>query len=68
MLGYPVCTVADIAIDQQLEARGYFQTIGGERHCGSFAVIDGVRPPLRYAAGTPLFEEQRQSRPAEQRS
>jgi benzylsuccinate CoA-transferase BbsE subunit len=68
MLGYPVCNVADIVTDQQLEARDYFQTVGGERYCGSFAVIDGVRPPLRYAAGTPLFEEQRQSRPAEQRS
>jgi crotonobetainyl-CoA:carnitine CoA-transferase CaiB-like acyl-CoA transferase len=64
ILGYPVSTVADIATDPQLEARGYFQTVGGERHCSSFAVIDGARPPLRYAAGTPLVEEPRESRRA----
>ncbi len=56
MLGYPVSTVADIATDPQLEARHFFETIAGhdgspERHCGSFAVIDGMRPPLRHAAG-----------------
>lgn len=67
MLGYPVSTVADIVTDPQIEARDYFQTLGGEHYCGSFAVIDGVRPPLRYAAGTPLSEE-RQSRAAEQLS
>jgi benzylsuccinate CoA-transferase BbsE subunit len=51
MLGYPVATVADIASDPQLEARGFFQTAPGssERFCGSFAVIDGERPPLRHA-------------------
>jgi crotonobetainyl-CoA:carnitine CoA-transferase CaiB-like acyl-CoA transferase len=56
MLGYPVSTVADIAGDPQLEARGFFQTVGsaGARFCGSFAIIDGERPPLRHAAGEPL--------------
>jgi crotonobetainyl-CoA:carnitine CoA-transferase CaiB-like acyl-CoA transferase len=59
MLGYPVSTVADIATDPQLEARGFFETIPGldgaaETHCGSFALIDGVRPPLRYAGGVPV--------------
>ncbi|TAK82789.1 MAG: CoA transferase [Betaproteobacteria bacterium] len=46
MLGYPVATVADIAADPQLAARGFWQDLGSERHCGVFAVIDGKRPPL----------------------
>jgi benzylsuccinate CoA-transferase BbsE subunit len=56
MLGYPVATVADIASDPQLEARAFFQTIAGsaERFCGSFAVIDGERPPLRHHPDTPF--------------
>jgi crotonobetainyl-CoA:carnitine CoA-transferase CaiB-like acyl-CoA transferase len=58
MLGYPVATVADIAADPQLEARGFFETLAGpggtrETHCGGFAVIDGRRPPLRHAGGSP---------------
>jgi len=64
MLGYPVSTMADIASDPQLEARGMFQSVGGEPTCGSFAMIDGARPPLRYAAGTPLVEAPPQSRRA----
>jgi crotonobetainyl-CoA:carnitine CoA-transferase CaiB-like acyl-CoA transferase len=56
MLGYPVSTVADIASDPQLDARAYFQSVAGsaERFCGSFAVIDGARPPLRYSPGEML--------------
>ncbi|MGB5081568.1 MAG: CoA transferase, partial [Burkholderiales bacterium] len=51
MLGYPVSTVADIAQDPQLAARGFWRDVtaaGGrvERHCGCFAVIDGARAPL----------------------
>jgi len=51
MLGYPVATVADIAADPQLAARGFWQDAAGpggaiERHCGSFAIVDGVRPAL----------------------
>src|SRR6516164_5005978 len=54
MLGYPVSTVADIASDPQLQARGFFETMVGadgrkETFCGAFAVIDGKRPPLRNA-------------------
>ncbi|MCZ7565816.1 MAG: CoA transferase [Burkholderiales bacterium] len=51
MLGYPVATVADIASDPQLAARGFWQDVAAphgaiERHCGSFAVVDGKRRPL----------------------
>ena len=51
MLGYPVSTVADIAADRQLAARGFWQDVaaaGGklERHCGCFAIVDGERPQL----------------------
>ncbi len=58
MLGYPVSTVADIATDPQLEARAFFATVvdangASETHCGSFAVIDGQRPPLRHLARVP---------------
>ena len=49
MLGYPVSTVADIAADPQLEARGFWRDVRGpdgriERHCGAFVVVDGRRP------------------------
>jgi crotonobetainyl-CoA:carnitine CoA-transferase CaiB-like acyl-CoA transferase len=59
MLGYPVFTVANIAADPQLVARGFFATgataTGSrETHCGSFAVIDGQRPPLRFFNGMPV--------------
>ncbi|TAK47226.1 MAG: CoA transferase [Xanthobacteraceae bacterium] len=56
MLGYPVSTMADIASDPQLSARDFWQDVvrpdgSLQRHCGSFAVIDGVRAPLRHAPG-----------------
>lgn len=56
MLGYPVSTMADIAADPQLEARDFWYDLKGsvghqQRHCGSFAIVDGVRPPLRHAPG-----------------
>lgn len=52
MLGYPVATVADIAADPQLAARGFWEDLpapggGTERHCGAFAVVNGRRPALR---------------------
>ncbi len=56
MLGYPVSTIADIAADPQLAARNFWDDVPGpdgsrQRHCGSFAIVDGVRAPLRHAAG-----------------
>jgi benzylsuccinate CoA-transferase BbsE subunit len=66
MLGYPVSTVADVATDPQIEARQFFQKVDGvgETYCGSFALIGGERPPLRYAAGTPLVDDQAKPRRA----
>jgi len=62
MLGYPVFTAADIAADPQLVARTFFTTVtdakgSSETHCGSFAVIDGQRPPLRFINGMPVSTE-----------
>lgn len=62
MLGYPVSTVEDIATDPQLEARGFWDDLrssggGSERHCGSFALVDGKRAPLRHAPGEPVALE-----------
>jgi crotonobetainyl-CoA:carnitine CoA-transferase CaiB-like acyl-CoA transferase len=56
MLGYPVFDVADIARDPQLAARGFWRDAPGadgapERHCGCFAIVDGVRPALAPRAG-----------------
>jgi len=56
MLGYPVSTMADIATDPQLAARGFWEDLkdrdgNQQRHCGAFAIIDGKRPPLRHAPG-----------------
>lgn len=57
MLGYPVSTVEDIAADPQLEARGFWDDLRSTaraHHCGSFAIVDRVRAPLRYAPGEPV--------------
>jgi len=58
VLGYPVSTVADIAADPQLEARGFWQDTAAhgkqQRHCGSFAMVDGKRAALRHAPGEPV--------------
>lgn len=71
MLGYPVSNMADIVTDPQIEARGFFQTVEGagqgETYCGSFAVIDGARPPLRHAPGTPVPHDRPKSRHAGRR-
>jgi len=71
MLGYPVSTVADIVTDPQIEARGFFQKVAGsnpgETYCGSFALIDGKRPPLRYEAGTPFADAEPKPRRARSR-
>lgn len=66
MLGYPVANVADTASDPQLAARGFWQDVPGpdghaERHCGSFAIVDGARAALRVggAAATPARRAKR---------
>jgi benzylsuccinate CoA-transferase BbsE subunit len=58
MLGYPVATVEDIAGDEQLAARGFWQTVpppwdGSEvpvRFPGSFMVVDDQRLPVTRSA------------------
>lgn len=60
MLGYPVANVADTATDPQLAARGFWQDVAGpdgrlERHCGSFAIVDGVRAALRPGGATTML-------------
>lgn len=62
MLGYPVSTVEDIASDPQLAARDFWDDLRSasgkhERHCGSFAVVDRARAPLRHAPGEPVALE-----------
>ena len=59
MLGYPVSTVGDVAADPQLAARAFWADVPGERgsstrHCGAFLLVDGKRPALRHAAGSPV--------------
>jgi len=54
-----VSTVEDIGSDPQLEARGFWDDLhaaGGARarHCGSFAIVDRSRAPLRHAPGEPV--------------
>lgn len=59
MLGYPVSTMRDIADDPQLAARAFWhdlKTPNGEpqRHCGSFAIVDQLRAPLRHGPGAEI--------------
>jgi len=50
-----VSTMRDIASDDQLEARGFWQDLPDGAHTrrygGSVFVVDGTRRPLRYRAG-----------------
>jgi crotonobetainyl-CoA:carnitine CoA-transferase CaiB-like acyl-CoA transferase len=55
MLGYPLSTVDDMASDEQLAARGFWQPVetpwDGELCVpGSFALFDGHRPCIRHTA------------------
>lgn len=49
MLGYPVSTVADISVDRQLEARGFWQELTDAKSGrtfkspGGFALVNGTR-------------------------
>jgi benzylsuccinate CoA-transferase BbsE subunit len=66
MLGYPVSTVADIASDRQLAARGFWQDLPDSsgsslRHPGGFAVVGGRRLALRGPA--PRLHEQEEPEP-----
>lgn len=56
ILGYPVSTMDDIATDPQLEARDFWRDVtlpdgSRQRHCGPFALVDGVRAPLAHPPG-----------------
>jgi len=56
MMGYPVSTTQDIAGDPQLSARNFWQDVPApdgstRRHCGSFAVVNRERAPIRHAPG-----------------
>jgi crotonobetainyl-CoA:carnitine CoA-transferase CaiB-like acyl-CoA transferase len=55
MLGYPLSTVDDMARDEQLASRGFWEPVAttwdGEVCApGSFALFDGQRPPFRRPA------------------
>jgi benzylsuccinate CoA-transferase BbsE subunit len=56
MLGYPVSTAEDIHHDPQLAARGFWQDVEDPasgrtiRFPGGFAIVDGVRLPIRRPA------------------
>ena len=55
MLGYPLSTVDDLAADQQLASRAFWQPVdsawdGEVCMPGSFALFDGVRPGIQRAA------------------
>lgn len=56
MLGYPVSTAEDIHSDPQLAARHFWQEVGSERSGepvrfpGGFAIVDGLRLPIRRPA------------------
>jgi crotonobetainyl-CoA:carnitine CoA-transferase CaiB-like acyl-CoA transferase len=70
MLGYPVSTVADIASDRQLTARGFWQDVADStgaklRHPGGFAVVDARRLALRGPA--PRLHEQEEPEPTARR-
>lgn len=60
VLGYPVSSMDDIAADPQLAARNFWSdatTADGrrQRHCGAFALVDGVRAPLAHAPGEEIL-------------
>ena len=46
----PVYTVADLLTDPQLEARGYWQSIGGRSHAGPFARFSETPIKMRMPA------------------
>ncbi len=63
ILGYPVSTMDDIATDPQLEARDFWRDVAlpdgtRQRHCGAFALVDGVRAPLAFAPGHEVLADE----------